>query len=197
MYHSRWRGQVVKSDDAAVRRRYKARFRKRRTVHPIGGTRDYGWGQAMRWGQGRPLGILLAATVALVLAGCASGQLQEEREARINVYPNNYRGELLAALHTYVSDPTNIRDAYVSDPAIRPIGRQNRYAACLRFDARNSDGRYVGSRDVLAVFADGRFDQFIDESTQLGNQANPTTILTELCGPAEYKRFAELEAMTR
>jgi hypothetical protein len=82
----------------------------------------------------------------------------------------------------------------------------------VRFDARNSDGRYVGSRDVLAVFAAGRFDQFIDESTQLGsasqtsilrelfesaNEANPTTILKELCGAAEYKRFAELEAMTR
>jgi len=151
----------------------------------------------MRWGQGRPLGILLAATVALVLAGCASGQLQEEREARINVYPNNYRGELLAALHTYVSDPTNIRDAYVSDPAIRPIGRQNRYAACVRFNARNSDGRYVGSRDVLAVFLEGRFDQFVDPSVGLANPSSQTNTVTELCSQAEYRRFPELEAMKR
>jgi hypothetical protein len=155
---------------------------------------------------------MLALYLAATLAGCVSGrsrELREEREARINVYPDNYRADILAGLHSYLSDPTHIRDAYVSDPSLKPIGRQNRYAACVRFNARNSDGRYVGSRDVLAVFDGGRFDQFIDESTQLGNQANsttifglenqanPTTILKELCGAAEYKHFAELEAMTR
>jgi hypothetical protein len=145
----------------------------------------------------RPLGVLMA--VCLALAGCASGHSREEREARINIPPDNYRADLLAAFHSYLSDPTHVRDAYVSEPAISPIGRQNRYAACVRFNARNSDGRYVGSRDVLAVFAGGRFDQFVDDSTQLGsaNQADPTTIVKERCGSAEYKRFPELEAVTR
>lgn len=161
--------------------------------------------------QSRPLRALLALCLAAALAGCVSGrsrELREEREARINVYPDNYRADILAGLHSYLSDPTHIRDAYVSEPSLKPIGRENRYATCVRFNARNIDGRYVGSRDVLAVFTAGRFDQFIDESTQLGNQssattfflgnqANPTTILKELCGAAEYKRFAELEAVTR
>jgi hypothetical protein len=153
----------------------------------------------MIWLRCRPLGVLLALCLAPALAGCSSGRSREEREARINIYPANYRADLLAALHTYVSDPTHIREAYVSEPAITPIGKQNRYAACVRFDARNSDGRYVGSRDVLAVFVDGRFDQFIDESTQPGpaNQAEPATFVKERCGAAEYKRFPELEAMTR
>jgi hypothetical protein len=162
----------------------------------------------------RPLRVLLALCLAATLTGCVSGrsrELREEREARINVYPDNYRADILAGLHSYLSDPTHIRSAYVSEPSLKLIGQQNRYAACVRFDARNSDGRYVGSKDVLAVFASGRFDQFIDESTQLGptnqsilkelfgsaNEANPTTILKELCGAAEYKHFAELEAMTR
>ena len=151
--------------------------------------------------QCRPLRVLLAVCLAATLAGCVSGrsrELREEREARINVYPDNYRTDILAGLHSYLSDPTHIRDAYLSQPSLQPLGRQNRYVACVRFDARNSDGRYVGSRDVLAVFAAGRFDQFIDESTQLGpaNRASPTTILKELCGAAEYKRFVEVEAMT-
>jgi len=146
-----------------------------------------------------PLGALLTIALTVALAGCSSGSLREEREARINVYPDNYRADLLAALHTYVSDPINIRDAYVSDPTIKPVGRQNRYAACVRFNARNSDGRYTGSRDVVAVFVAGRFDQFVDTSTQLGlaSQANQVTFVKELCGQAEYKRFPELEAMTR
>jgi hypothetical protein len=150
----------------------------------------------------RPLGVLLTVGLAVALAGCASGRLREEREereARINVHPDNYRAEILAGMHTYLSDPTHIRDAYVSEAAMSQIGRQNRYAACVRFNARNSDGRYTGSKDVLAVFVAGRFDQFIDDSVQLGpaNQANPTTFVKETCGAAEYKRFPELEAMSR
>ena len=152
----------------------------------------------MTWVRCWPLSVVLSIGLAVPLAGCGSGRSREEREARINIYPDHYRADILAALHTYVSDPIGIRDAYVSDPTVSPIGRQNRYAACVRFNARNSDGRYVGTRDVLAVFAAGRFDQFIDASTPLGpaNEANPTFV-KELCGTAEYRRFPELEAMTR
>lgn len=166
----------------------------------------------------RPLRVLLAVCLAAALAGCASGrsrELREEREARVNVYPDNYRADIQAGLHSYLSDPTHIRDAYVSEPSLQKIGRQNRYVACVRFSARDSDGGYGGSKDLLAVFAGGRFDQFIDESTQLGpanqggptamvkelfgqtNQEDPATIVKELCGAAEYKRFPELEAVIR
>jgi hypothetical protein len=153
----------------------------------------------MTWVRCQPLGVLLIIGLAVLLVGCGSGRLREEREAIVNIYPDHYRADLLAALHTYMSDPTHIRDAYVSEPAINPIGRQNRYAACVRFNARNGDGRYVGSRDVIAVFADGRFDQFIDESTPFGpaNEANAASFVKNQCGAAEYKRFPELEAMTR
>jgi hypothetical protein len=144
----------------------------------------------------RPIGALVAIAIAVALAGCGSGRTREEREARINVYPDSYRSDLLAALHTYVNDPTNIRDAYVSDPAIKPIGTQNRYAACVRFNAKTGDGRYAGSKDILAIFVAGRFDQFVDPSLQLG-AANQSSPAKELCGQAEYKRFPELEAMTR
>lgn len=147
-------------------------------------------------GRCRPLGILFVGALAAALSGCGSGRSWEERDAILNVYPNNYRADLLAAVHTYVSDPTNIRDGYVSDPAIRPVGRQNRYVACVRFNARNSDGRYTGSRDVLAVFVAGRFDQFIDPSAP-ANSSNQVNSIKELCGEAEYKRFPELEAMKR
>src|SRR6266853_4043296 len=118
----------------------------------------------------RPTG-LAAVSVAVALTGC--GSEREARETRINAYPDNYRPDLLAALHTYVSDPTNIRDAYISDPALKPIGTQNRYAACVRFNAKNSDGRYLGSKDVLAIFVAGRFDQFVDPSMQLGPASQP------------------------
>jgi hypothetical protein len=143
------------------------------------------------------LGVLFVGALAAAQSGCGSGRSWEEREAVLNVYPNNYRADLLAAVHSYVSDPTNIRDAYVSDPEIRPIGRQNRYAACVRFNARNGDGRYTGSRDVLAVFVAGRFDQFVDPFAGPANSSNQVNSIKEVCGQAEYKRFPELEAMKR
>jgi len=151
----------------------------------------------MTWVRWRPRRVLSAVVLSVALAGCSSGRSREEREAIINVYPNNYRTDLLAALHTYVSDPINIRDAYVSDPAIRPIGKLNRYAACVRFNARNSDGRYAGSKDVLAVFVSGRFDQFVDPATGSGNSSSQENPIREMCSQAEYKRFPELEAMKR
>jgi len=76
----------------------------------------------MRWVRCQPLGVLLIIGLAVLLVGCGSGRLREEREAIVNIYPDHYRADLLAALHTYMSDPTHIRDAYVSEPAINPIG---------------------------------------------------------------------------
>jgi hypothetical protein len=150
----------------------------------------------------RPARVVLAiAAVAILLADCAgSGSRREEREARINLVPENYKTDILAALHAYVADPTNIRDAYISEPAVKPVaGGQNRYVACVRFNAKNSDGRYTGSRDIVAIFAAGRFDQFLDQ-TLLANQPNQSgsaTIVKDTCGQADYKRFPELETLAR
>lgn len=141
--------------------------------------------------------MLLVGVLAAALSGCGSGRSREERDAIVNVYPNNYKADLLAAVHTYVSDPTNIRDAFVSDPTIRSIGPQHRYAACVRFNARNGDGSYTGSKDVLAIFAAGRFEQFVDPSAGAVNSSNQANSIKELCGQAEYKRFPELETMKR
>lgn len=146
--------------------------------------------------------ILLVVTVlAVPLAGCGSERLRErqEREEILNVYPGNYRADLVAAMHAYLSNPANVRDAWVADPAITPIGPRKRYAACVRFNARNSDGGYSGSKDVLAVFANGRFDQFIEPPapSETVSDASAPALVKKLCDAAEYKRFPELEAMKR
>jgi hypothetical protein len=145
----------------------------------------------------RPILASLAASLTgLALAACASGPSHEEREARVNVFPDHYKADLAAAVRTYVADPTKIRDAYVSDPGIRAIGPQNRYAACVRFNAKNSDGRYIGGRDLMAIFVAGRFDQFVDLSSQPA-QSSLAVEMAEQCKQAEYQRFPELEALRR
>ena len=150
---------------------------------------------------------LVASLAALALCGCAGGRFRGgEREGR-NVYPANFKTDIMGALRPYLIDPTNIRDAYVSEPALRTIGaqRQNRYTACLRFNAKNSDGRYQGSRDMVAVFVAGRFDQFVDPKTQpaqpnqpsLSNPPDLAAQVNELCKDADFKRFPELESLPR
>ena len=143
----------------------------------------------------RPIPALLVALLALTACG-EDSELRTVREARLNVYPDHYKADLAAAVHSYAADPTNIRDAYVTDPAIRKIGEQNRYAACVRFNAKNSDGRYTGSRDLMAIFVSGRFDQFVDPSLP-GSQSPVATEVKEQCGKADYSRFPELEALKR
>jgi hypothetical protein len=150
----------------------------------------------------RRLGVLLVAGLAVTLAGCESERLREERQEReesLNVYPGNYRADLVAGLRAYLSNPANVRDAWVAEPAITQLGPRKRYAACVRFNARNSDGRYAGSKDVLAVFASGRFDQFIEPPapSEPASEGSAPALVKQLCDAAEYKRFPELEAMKR
>jgi hypothetical protein len=145
----------------------------------------------------RPLGALAAVALAAALAGCAAERMRQERlerEAEINVYPAGYRADLMAAMRAYVSDPAGIRDAFVAEPAIVQIGQRRRYGACVRF----RDGR-SGPRSALAVFSEGRFDQFIEASalTDQASQESVSAVVKGLCDTAEYKRFPELEAMRR
>ena len=145
---------------------------------------------------------LETALIAVTLAGCGAERARQERlerEESLNVYPGNYRADLVAALHAYLSYPANVHDAWVAEPAVTQLGQQQRkrYAACVRFNARNSDGRYAGSKDVLAVFASGRFDQLIEPPVDPESQGTATSFVKELCDKAEYKRFPELEAMKR
>jgi hypothetical protein len=56
--------------------------------------------------------------IAAALGGCASrGHRSDERAQS---YPENYKAELLQFLHSYVNDPTQIREAEIADPALMP-----------------------------------------------------------------------------
>jgi len=59
-----------------------------------------------------------------------------------------------------------------------------RYTVCVRYNAKDVDGRYAGIKQGMVVFTRGRFDRFVPQ--QHG-----------LCDQAEYKPFPELEALGR
>jgi hypothetical protein len=146
----------------------------------------------MRRARMRALALLMAVSAAVALGGCATetGPSASELKARWdaeNVYPQSYRQDLLAFLRTYLNDPSHVRSASVSQPQLKYIGPGDRYVACVRYNARNSDGKYVGSKDGAAIYVAGRLDRFIDTSKDV----------RELCKEVAFVPFPELERLTR
>ena len=146
----------------------------------------------MRRARMRALALLMAVSVAVALGGCATetGPSASELKARWdaqNVFPQGYRQDLLAFLRTYLNDPSHVRSASVSQPQLKYIGPGDRYVACVRYNARNSDGKYVGSKDGAAIYVAGKLDRFIDTSKDV----------RELCKEVAFVPFPELERLTR
>lgn len=137
--------------------------------------------------------LLLASILVIGLAsgGCSTEftRSQAELEARWegqNVFPQSYKQDLLAFLRTYLNDPSQIRGAGVSQPQRKTVGPGERYVACVRYNARKSDGAYAGSNEGAAVYVAGKLDRFLD-----GKQAQP------YCKDVAYAPFPELERLTR
>jgi hypothetical protein len=145
---------------------------------------------------GRKQGIermgLVALLVAVLLAGCTSNiepsasELKARWDAE-NVYPQRYRQDVLAFLRTYLNDPSHVRGAAISQPQLKYVGPGDRYLACVRYDARNTDGKYLGSKDGVAIYVGGRLDRFFDTPRDV----------RELCKEMAYGPFPELERLTR
>jgi hypothetical protein len=131
--------------------------------------------------RGRVEGLVVA--FALGLGACTAGHLRGEG-ASTNPRPENYKPDILAMLHVYFRDPTQIRDAAASEPKLQLVGERNRYVACLRLNAKKSNGEYAGTKQYLAVFIGGRLDQMVE--------AKP-----EDCAAAEYRPFPEAETLSR
>jgi hypothetical protein len=140
----------------------------------------------------RAVTLLVAVAVAASLGGCATetGLSASELKARWdaeNAYPQGYRQDLLAFLRTYLNDPSHVRSASVSQPQLKYIGPGDRYVSCVRFNARNSDGKYLGSKDGAAIYVSGKLDRFLDTAKDV----------RELCKEVAYVPFPELEKLTR
>ena len=123
---------------------------------------------------------LMPALVAGLAACSSSGSKQAEENP--NLPPVDYKQEILLTLTRTLDDPTNLRDAFISDPALTPVGKDERYTACVRFNMRDARHSYTGAKDHVAYFYGGHLNQLVD--------ATP-----EQCSKAAYKPFPELEKL--
>jgi hypothetical protein len=136
--------------------------------------------------------IVILVLAALALSGCASddvGPSKAELKARWdgeNVYPQNYKSDLLAYMRTYLNEPSGVRDAAVSAPVLKDVGPGERFITCLRYNERK-DGRYPGPKTGVAVYVAGKLDRFFDTPREV----------QPLCKDLASVPFPELERLTR
>jgi hypothetical protein len=139
---------------------------------------------------GRSFKIAATMLLPVMLAACAASDdgkpitYTDDRGVSSQPFPRNYRTEVQSFLKTYLNDPVGVRHAVMAEPVERVVGGRQRYVACLRFSARESDGGYREPRERAILFVDGRLDRIIE------NAAEP-------CAGVAYAPFAELEKMTR
>jgi hypothetical protein len=122
----------------------------------------------------------LLSALAVGLIGCSSSSKQSEENP--NVFPADYKNEILLTMTNMLEDPTNIRGAFISEPVLRSAGKDERYVVCVRSDSRNANKYYTGSKDRIGYFYAGRLNQLVDATK-------------EQCGNAAYKPFPELEKL--
>ena len=140
-------------------------------------------------GGGAVLRLLSLVVLGATMSACASGNYEVSAEVRKveweakNLYPRDYRAEIIAYLHTYLNDPSGIKDAAISEPVLKSMGLGQRYVSCVRYRAKGGSGDLGSSRDHLVVFVQGKLDAFKEGKDQ--------------CNGATYVPFPELEALTR
>jgi hypothetical protein len=134
--------------------------------------------------------LVPAAFCAALLVGACASDPGSVMVGDPNALPVNYRADVLAYLKTYLNDPTGVREAFIAEPVLRTVGDATvsgitqRYLVCIRFNAKNSQGRYEGSRDRVVAFLSGRLDTM---TLARGNQ----------CKDATWLPFPELEQLKR
>lgn len=149
--------------------------------------------------------------VGLFLSACSTpdlGPSQAELRAKWdaqNVFPQNYKADLIAYFRTYLNNPEGVRGAAVSAPVLKTVGPGERYIVCARFNARDTRGKYLGSKEAVAVYVAGKLDRFAEvgrarpESSEAGGgeAADTARAPREMCKDASFAPFPELEALRR
>jgi hypothetical protein len=133
---------------------------------------------------------LPAILVVVALGGCSGGgpslgfgkSTPPPAVTDPNVFPTKYRAEVVDFMRTWLNNPNNVKDAFISEPVMRPVAGTPHYVACVRYNPRGVDNRYEGPQQRLAIFLGGRLTQFLPEDPSL-------------CAGLSYQRFPELEAV--
>jgi hypothetical protein len=116
------------------------------------------------------------------LSGFSFGREKSAPQVDPNLFPAEYKQELAAFMRTYLTNPRQVRDAYVGTPALKPVAGKPQYVTCVRYNPRDSENKYEGNTQKLVIFLAGKLNQFLPDDPQL-------------CTGLAYQRFPEIESM--
>ena len=127
-----------------------------------------------------------STTVYWRLAACSSACSQREPEAvQENILPTDIKATIIDMLHSQLEDPTNIRDAALSEPALKPVAGTTRYVVCFPIQsAGRAAADTMGIKNQAVIYYAGRPTQIISSTH-------------ELCGGVAYQPFPELQKLCR
>jgi hypothetical protein len=128
---------------------------------------------------GNPKNLAWLSLLGLTLAACST---DASKETDPNIMPANYKQEVLDTMMSTLPDPTNVRDAFISEPALTTISKESRYTICVRYNGRNANRQYMGSKDRVGFFYAGHLNQLVE--AEQGQ-----------CAKAVYRPFPELEKL--
>lgn len=132
--------------------------------------------------------LIAAIGCGVMLADCqTTGQSDAAGKARMSV-PPDYRMQTVKFFQGYLKDPYSVRSAEISAPMEQFTGLingGNRPAVCVRFNAKNAFGAYVGLRTHVVWFENGKVQDAIQEYMYACNSG------------VVYHPFPEIEADQR
>lgn len=133
------------------------------------------------WWDGWP--ALAPSLFALMLGACSGfGGSSTPAPTEANTMPKNYRQEIADFMRLTLENPVKIKDAFISEPALKPVGGMTHYVSCVRFNPRNAEGQYQGNIERMALFLGGRLNQFLPAER-------------DVCAGVAYQRFPEAEIL--
>jgi hypothetical protein len=124
--------------------------------------------------------LLLA--LAAALGACAADKVPK---ADTNIYPKDYKDEIVATLKKNVfdkNDTIQITNAMISDPALQTAGKEQHYVSCVRYTAHGTVAGLTADATRIAYFYGGHVNQLVPAGE--GD-----------CAKAAYKPFPELNAV--
>jgi hypothetical protein len=130
---------------------------------------------------GAPARVAFGLAALVALGGCSGGAgfgRSEEKAPDPKLFPAEYKAKLMAYLQDNSLELENVRDAWVSAPALGQFGTppQERYFACLRMEGQGP------RKEKLLIFYAGQINQYIDAADKQ-------------CATAAYQPFPELSGL--
>jgi hypothetical protein len=131
---------------------------------------------------GKAASLSLLFALAVALGGCPA---DKPPKLESNLFPTAYKQEIINTLKVEVfakNDTTRVTNAYITDPALQTIGKEQHYVSCIRYTAHGTVAGLVADATRIAYYYGGHVNQLVE-----AGQGD--------CAKAAYKPFPELNAV--